>query len=114
MPTDATALDAAATAIANPARRLVIEHLAAGPTSVSTLAELLDVTLPAMLKQLGILERAGIVTRHKAGRVVTVELIEGSLAPLQEWALRSHLFWSGQLDRFANHLDQTHSEGDQR
>lgn len=107
-----TALDAAATAIANPARRLVIEHLAAGPTSVSTLAELLDVTLPAMLKQLGVLERAGIVTRHKTGRVVTVELVPGSLAPLQEWALRTHLFWTGQLDRFAAHLEQPHTGGD--
>lgn len=101
------ALDAAATAIANPTRRQLIEHLATGPTSVSTLAELLEVTLPAVLKQLGILERAGIVARHKTGRVVTVALVPGSLAPLQEWALRSHLFWTGHLDRFAAHVSPT-------
>lgn len=106
MSTDA-ALDAAATAVANPARRQLIEHLAAGPTSVSTLAELLEVTLPAVLKQLGILELAGIVTRHKAGRVVTVTLVPGSLAPLQEWAVRTQLFWTGQLDRFAAHVSPT-------
>lgn len=106
------ALDAAATAIANPTRRRLIELLTNGPTSVSTLAELLDVTLPAVLKQLSVLERAGIVSRHKTGRVVTVELIPGSLAPLQEWALQTRLFWTGHLDRFAAHIEQSHTRGD--
>ena len=104
-------LDAAATAVANPARRQLIEHLATGQTSVSTLAELLDVTLPAVHKQLGILEHAGIVTRHKTGRVVTVSLVPGSLAPLQEWGLRTQLFWTGHLDRFAAHVEGPRAGG---
>lgn len=113
MPTDA-ALDAAATAIANPTRRQLIDQLTAGPTSVSTLAELVEVTLPAVLKQLAILERAGIVTRHKTGRVVTVALVPGSLVPLQEWAMRSQLFWTGHLDRFAVHVERPRPEAGPR
>ena len=110
MPAD-TALDSAATAIANPTRRRLIEHLATGPTSVSTLAELLDVSMPAVHKQLGILEHAGIVTRHKTGRVVTVALVPGSLAPLHEWAAQMQLFWTGQLDRFAAHVERPQAGG---
>ena len=99
-----SSLDAAAGAIASEPRRRVVEHLADGPATVSALAELLGMSVPGAMRHLDRLEEAGIVHRTKAGRVVTVELVPGSLDPLATWALEHRLFWGNHLDRLAGHL----------
>lgn len=58
------------TALGVPVRRRMIARLAReGTMSLSKLAEPLGITLPSALAQLRILERAGIVTTRKQGRV---------------------------------------------
>ena len=102
-------LDAAAGAIASEPRRRVVELLASGPASVSDLADHLGISVPATMRHLDRLDEAGLVRRSKSGRVVTVTLVPGSLEPLQEWALRTRLFWGNHLDRYAEHLSTTSS-----
>lgn len=97
-------LDAVASAIASQPRRRVVERLARGPATVTDLADLLEVSVPAALKHVDRLVDGGIVTRVKNGRVVTVTLVRGSLDPLVEWAARTRLFWGNHLDRYAAHL----------
>lgn len=105
-----TTLDAAAAAIASAPRRLIVERLATGPASITDLADLVGVSVPAALKHVDRLVDGGLVTRVKHGRVVTVNLVPGSLDGLVEWATRTRLFWANHLDRYAAHLSTT-SEG---
>lgn len=97
-------LDTAAAAIASGPRRAILERLAGGPATISELAAELAVTVPGALKHVDRLAAAGIVTRSKHGRVVTVTLVPGSLDALAEWATRTRLFWANHLDRYVAHL----------
>lgn len=101
-------LDAALSAIANPARRRIVERTAGRPATVGELAELLGIGVPATLKHVGLLVDAGLVTRTKTGRTVVVRSVPGSLAPLADWAMRTRLFWTHHLDRLAAHLADEH------
>jgi len=57
-------------ALGLPLRRRMIARLKRGGTmSVSKLVEPFHITLPSALEQVRILERAGIITTHKHGRV---------------------------------------------
>lgn len=104
-------LDAAATAIASQPRRRVVERLAEAPATVTELAALLGVSVPAALKHVDRLVEGGIATRTKTGRVVTVTLVTGSLDGLVEWATRTRLFWGNHLERYAAHLSTpTHED----
>jgi len=68
---------------------------------VSALAAEFPITLPATLKHLKVLERAGVVHREKAGRTVTVHLDAERLRRAELWLQRTRLFWTGQLGRLA-------------
>jgi len=97
-------LDAAASAIASEPRRRVLERLAQGDATVTDLAGLLEVSVPATLKHVDRLSAGGLIRRQKVGRVVTVSLVPGGLDGLVEWAGRTRLFWDNHLDRYASHL----------
>ena len=56
-------------ALADPTRRAILKRLSFGDSSVTALAEPFDVSLPAISKQLRVLERAGLLTQQKDGRV---------------------------------------------
>src|SRR3989344_9548215 len=57
-------------ALGSPLRRRILERLArGGAVSLSKLADPFHITLPATLRHIKILERAGLVTTHKRGRI---------------------------------------------
>jgi len=62
-------LDAIFGALADASRRSILARLSSGETSVSELARPLDMTLPAVLKHLRVLEDARLITAAKDGRV---------------------------------------------
>ncbi len=99
-------LDAIALAIASGPRRALLERLAEAPATMSELAGLLGASLPGLSKHLQVLIDAGLVRRRKDGRTVTVELVPGSLEPLQDWALCTRLVWAARLDRLAAQLSR--------
>ena len=92
-------------ALADPTRRAVITALADGPLPVSALASDHDMALPSFLKHIANLERAGLLTSQKTGRVRTCHLQPGGLRPVQDWLAREERRWAGGLDRLAAHLD---------
>ena len=69
MVNNSDALDATFAALADPTRRAIVERLARGDLPVSDLARPLPMSLPAVLKHLNALERAGLVRADKRGRV---------------------------------------------
>lgn len=91
--------------LADPTRRAVIAALASGPKPVSDLAAGHDMALPSFLKHLDKLERAGVITSEKTGRVRTCQLEPDALRPAQDWLAREQDRWSHTLDRLAAHLD---------
>jgi DNA-binding transcriptional ArsR family regulator len=94
-------------ALADGSRRAMIERLVRGPASVSELARPLDMSLPAVVQHLGVLEAAGIVTSDKVGRVRTYQLAVDALTPCGEWIVRQRLPAERRLDRLGDHLDRT-------
>ncbi|MGH8857905.1 MAG: ArsR/SmtB family transcription factor [Polaromonas sp.] len=97
-------LNAVFAALADPTRRKVLQTLERGNLSVGELAEPHGMSLPGFMKHLRVLEHAGLVTRAKDGRVVSLAL---SPQPMQEaamWLSRYEKFWSGRLDALGRYL----------
>ena len=65
------ALDQTFHALADSSRRAMVERLSRSPASVSELARPFEMALPTVVQHLGVLEKAGIVTSAKVGRVRT-------------------------------------------
>jgi len=98
------ALDAVFSALGDPTRRAILARLAQGETSVSALAEPHDMSLPAVSKHLGVLEKAGLVSREKTGRIVRCRLEPDPLKDAADWIAEYRRFWDEQLDALAGYL----------
>jgi DNA-binding transcriptional ArsR family regulator len=97
-------LDAVFAALADPTRRAMAERLAEGPASVTELAEPFDVTLPAIIKQLAVLEHAGLVAHEKDGRVRYFTLVPEQLDSVAEWLQHYSDFWRERFDGLHRYL----------
>lgn len=93
-------------ALSDPTRLAVVERLMEGDAPVSALAAPFDMAGPSFLKHLGVLERAGLVTSRKQGRVRMVGLAPQALDPLQDWLTRHRRAWETRLDRLDATLDE--------
>ena len=67
-------LDASFCALGDATRRGVLEQLGRSDASITDLAEKFRMTLAGMMKHIGVLELAGLVTTEKVGRVRTCKL----------------------------------------
>ncbi len=92
-------------ALGDPTRLAIVERLAAGPASVSTLAAPAAMALPAFLKHLAVLERTGIISSSKIGRVRTCRLEPQALADLDAWLSDRRRLWAQRLERLAGLVD---------
>jgi DNA-binding transcriptional ArsR family regulator len=91
-------LDETFAALADPTRREILVSLAEGDRSVGELAEPFDMSLPAISKHLSVLERAGLITREREGRVRRCSLEREPLADAMQWIARYGRFWEESLD----------------
>jgi DNA-binding transcriptional ArsR family regulator len=105
-------LDRTFAALVDPTRRAILGRLARqASASVSELAEPFAIKLPAVMKHLGVLDEAGLISRSKSGRVVTVRLRPGSMRDAMAWLRRHEIFWSASLDRLTAYAERKESEG---
>lgn len=95
------ALDTAFAALSDPTRRAVVERLARGPASVSTLAAPHDIALPTFMRHLRVLEDCGLVRSVKKGRVRTCHIEAAPLMELQGWLEWQRRVWEGRMDRLS-------------
>jgi len=107
-----TDLDRLFHALADPARRAMVERLSRGPAPVSELARPLPMSLPAALQHLGVLEAAGLVRSHKVGRVRTCAIEPRALSLAEQWINARRVEWEHRLDRLGAYLQTLESEGD--
>lgn len=97
-------LNLAFTALADPTRRAIVARLCRGDATVGELAEPFEIGLPTLLKHIRVLERGGLVSSEKAGRVRTCSLAPTALRSTDDW-LRAHIAtWESRLDRLQAHL----------
>src|SRR5579883_1427849 len=99
-------------ALADPARRAMVERLSRGPAPVSELARPLPMSLPAAMQHLGVLEAAGLVRSEKIGRVRTCAIEPGAFARAEEWINARRVEWERRLDRLGEYLKTLDREGD--
>jgi DNA-binding transcriptional ArsR family regulator len=104
------ALDLTFQALADPARRKILERLSRGPAPVSELAQPLTMSLPAVLQHLAVLETAGLVTSAKSGRVRTCQLAGPALAEAQLWLDARRAEWEQRFDRLDAYLTELKKE----
>lgn len=100
-------LDRTFAALADPARRTMVERLAQGPASVSELAAPLPMSLPAVMLHLKVLEDCGLVTSQKVGRVRTCRIEPQMLSQAEQWVTQRRQMWERNLDRLGAYLDET-------
>ncbi len=93
-----TRLDASFAALSDATRRGVLERLGRADASITELADTFHMTLTGMKKHVGVLERAGLVTTEKAGRVRTCRLGARALEEEAAWIARHRQLWSARFD----------------
>lgn len=99
-------LDLVFQALADPTRRVMVERLTRGPASVSELARPLDMSLPAVVQHLQVLEASGLVKTAKVGRVRTCTIDSKTLTLAEKWINDRRTLWERRLDRLGNLLDE--------
>ena len=104
-------LDRVFHALADPARRAMVERLSLGPAPVSELARPLPMSLPAAMQHLGVLEAAGLVRSTKTGRVRTCAIEPRALSQVEHWINARRVEWGHRLDRLGEYLKSMDSEG---
>ncbi len=85
-------------ALGDPTRRAILNRLAAGEANVSHLSRPFDLTLAAVSKHLGVLERAGLVTREARGRERVCRINPAALADARAWLEFHERFWTDRLE----------------
>src|ERR1700760_1263780 len=98
-------LDKTFAALADPARRAMVERLVQGPASVSELAKPLPMSLPAVMLHLKVLEESGLVTSHKEGRGRTCRIEPQMLSQAEKWVSERRQMWERSLDRLGQFLE---------
>lgn len=99
-------LDETFAALADPTRREILTTLAEGERTVSELAEPFEMSLPAISKHLTVLERAGLISRERQGRVRRCNLEPEPFAAALEWIAAHGRFWEERLDSLERVLTQ--------
>jgi DNA-binding transcriptional ArsR family regulator len=103
---DDDALDRIFAALSDRTRRGLLARLSSKDAlSVSELAEPLRMSLPAVMKHLDVLSDAGLVKRHKTGRVVACALDAKPMQQANEWLERYQAFWTESFDRLDAYLE---------
>lgn len=94
-------------ALADPTRRNLLLRLKEEPgLSVSELARPFSLKLPGMMKHLDVLSDAGLITRSKTGRTVSVHLSPGPMREAMAWLQRYEHFWTASIDRLAAFVEE--------
>lgn len=91
-------LDDAFAALSDATRRGVLLQLGRADASITHLAERFDMTLTGMKKHVSVLERAGLVTTEKVGRVRTCRLGPRRLEAETEWIESYRKMWDERFD----------------
>jgi DNA-binding transcriptional ArsR family regulator len=95
------ALSATFAALADPTRRAILARLARGEASVRELAAPFSISERAISKHVGVLERAGLVSRSRDSQRRLSRIEATPLHEVYNWLDDYRELWSGRFDRIA-------------
>jgi DNA-binding transcriptional ArsR family regulator len=84
-------------ALADPTRRRLLDFLAEGAATATTLAEQLPVSRQAIVKHLTVLDAAGLVVGSRVGREVRYSLRPAGLDAITRWMSSLAADWDRRL-----------------
>lgn len=99
-------LDNVFVALADETRRAILTRLSSSEARVTELAAPFEISLNSVSKHIRILERAGLVTRQRAGREHVLRLEPHRLAEVSDWLQSRQRFWTERLQRLQALLDE--------
>lgn len=99
-------LDASFAALSDATRRGVLQRLGRADASITELAQAFRLTLTGMRKHVVVLERAGLVTTRKIGRVRTCTLGLSRLADETAWIENHRRLWASRFDALDEIVDE--------
>ncbi|TCI99149.1 metalloregulator ArsR/SmtB family transcription factor [Aeromicrobium sp. IC_218] len=99
-------LDSVFRALGDGTRRAIVARLSRSAATVSELAAPFEMSLPAVLQHLKVLEAAGLVASQKVGRVRTFRVVPGALEDAGRWIADVRTPAERLLDRLEAHLDE--------
>jgi DNA-binding transcriptional ArsR family regulator len=103
------AIDRTFAALADPARRRVVELLRTEPKRAGAIAAGLGMSAPATSRHLRLLHRTGVVeamTVEADARLRVFRLRPEPFVALHDWLRDVEAFWTGQLEAFKAHTER--------
>jgi DNA-binding transcriptional ArsR family regulator len=97
----------ALSALGDPTRRAIFEHLGEQPSAVVDLAALVPVSRPAVSQHLKVLKEAGLVRDVQVGTRRIYSLDPDGIAALRDYLDR---FWNTALHSFKKRVEQRQEE----
>jgi DNA-binding transcriptional ArsR family regulator len=105
-----TDIDRTFAALADPARRRVVELLRSAPKRAGEIADGLGMSAPATSRHLRLLHRTGLVEAmsvEEDARLRVFRLRQEPFVQLHGWLAEVERFWAGQLDAFKSYTERT-------
>ncbi|HVK79385.1 MAG TPA: metalloregulator ArsR/SmtB family transcription factor [Verrucomicrobiae bacterium] len=102
-------IDTTLAALADPARRRVVELLGERPRRAGELADALKLPAPAMSRHLRALKQSGLVEETHPefdARVRIYTLKAGAMSDLKKWIADTERLWTDQLSAFKAHIEK--------
>jgi DNA-binding transcriptional ArsR family regulator len=100
------ALDAMFAALADPTRRSIVSRLTGGEATVNELAEPFAMSVQAVSRHIGVLERAGLVSRGRHRQTRPCRLEPDALRAATDWIDRQRQLWNERFDQLDHHLSE--------
>jgi DNA-binding transcriptional ArsR family regulator len=97
-------------ALADPTRRAILARLAKGEASVTELAAPFAVSMPAITKQLKVLEKAGLIVRGREAQWRPARIQAAPLKDVNEWLERFRKNWEESFDRLDEYLQKVQKQ----
>lgn len=97
-------------ALADPTRRAILLRLRGGDASVAELAVPFDMSVRAVSKHIGVLERAGLVSRQRDAQRRLSRLRSMPLKEVDDWLDAYRALWDARFDRMEIALQRMKGE----
>ena len=97
-------------AVAEPARRQLLDVLGVGECTVGELVARLGIPQPQVSKHLGVLRQVGLVSVRAEGKHRWYRVNGPALRPIHDWVRTFERTWSDRLDRLDDLLGELETQ----
>ena len=112
-PSDEDILDNLFAALSDRSRRRMLMDLTRGEKSVQELGEPLGLSKQLVSKHLMVLSRAGLITKHKDGRVQRCQFNPKTFSKIQAAIKEYERFWNERFDALESYIEDLKGEQDE-